>query len=246
MAEMVLAPTDLLVPSRVIRVLIADSQALVRAGFHALLESEDDMTVAGEAGDGEEAVALARDVRPDVVLMDVDLPGLDGLEAARRIVSDPELSGVRVMIVSAFESDEYVFGALRAGARGFLVKDTEPAQLVQAMRVLARGDALLAPSVTRRVIAELASQPHPGSPSPEQLDELTAREREVMALVAAGLSNAEIAERLVVSPATAKTHVSRALMKLHARDRAQLVALAYKTGLVSAGSPMNDSYRSGR
>jgi DNA-binding NarL/FixJ family response regulator len=220
----------------VIRVLIADGQALVRAGFHALLEVEQDITVAAEAADGEGALAAARESRPDVVLVDVDLPGLDGLEVTRRIVDDPALDGVRVMVLSTSETDQHVFGALRAGAMGFLIKDTDPTQLAEAVRVLANGGALLAPGVTRRVIAELASQPGSEQPTPEELEELTAREREVMALVAAGLSNAEIAERLVVSPATAKTHVSRALMKLHARDRAQLVMLAFKTGLVSTVS----------
>lgn len=219
-----------------IRVLIADGQWLVRAGFRVLLESEQGIAVAEEAASGEQALALASHTRPDVVLMDAGLPGLDAFEATRQIVANPELQQVRVMILASVESDEHVFGALRAGASGFLVKDTEPTELLRAVRVLARGEALLAPSVTRRVISELASMPARERPTPEQLEELTAREREVMALAADGLTNAEIAERLVVSPATARTHVSRAMVKLHARDRAQLVVLAYKTGLVLADS----------
>ena len=215
-----------------IRVLIADGQTLVRAGFRVLLEAEHGISVAGEAANGEEALALARELRPDVVLVDLGLPGLDGLEATRRILADPELEGVRVLTLTTHERDEDVFEALRAGATGLLIKDTEPGELVQAVRVVAGGEALLSPSVTRRLIAELASQPDRRRPTPEELDELTAREREVMALVATGLTNDEIAEQLVVSPATAKTHVSRAMMKLHARHRAQLVVLAYETGLV--------------
>jgi DNA-binding NarL/FixJ family response regulator len=215
-----------------IRVAIADGQALVRAGFHALLEAEDDITVVGEAGDGEGAVALAEHARPDVLLMDLGLPGIEGLEATRRIFADPELAGVQVMILTTSELDEHLLGALRAGASGFLAKDTQPSELVEAVRAVASGEALLSGRATRRLIAEIASQPDPQRPSPEQLEELTAREREVMALVAGGLSNHEIAECLVVSVATARTHVSRALRKVHARDRAQLVALAYETGLV--------------
>jgi DNA-binding NarL/FixJ family response regulator len=206
----------------------------VRAGFRVLLESELGIAVAEEAATGEQAVALARHVRPDVVLMDAGLPGLDALEATRQIVADPDLQEVRVMILTTLENDENVFGALRAGATGFLVKDTEPMELLRAVRALARGEALLAPSVTLRVISELASYPDRERLSPVQLEELTPREREVMALVAEGLTNAEIAERLVVSPATARTHVSRTMVKLHARDRAQLVVLAYETGLVLA------------
>jgi len=216
-----------------ISVLLADGQALVRAGFRMLLEGEQGIAVAGEAGNGEDAVALARRIRPHVVVMDMSLPGLDALEATRRIVNDPQLQEVKVMILTTIGGDEHVFGALRAGASGFLVKDTEPTDLLHAVRVLARGDALLAPSVTRRVIAELASRPERDRPAPEQLEELTAREREVMALVGEGLTNGEIAERLVVSKATARTHVSRAMVKLHARNRAQLVVLAYQTGLVA-------------
>jgi DNA-binding NarL/FixJ family response regulator len=219
--------------SGMIRVLIADGQALVRAGFRVLLEGEQGIAVTGEAASGEEVVALARRINPDVVLMDMSLPGLDALEATRQIVT--QLQGVQVMILTKLDCDEHVFGALRAGASGFLVKDTEPTDLLQAVRVLARGDALLAPSVTRRVITELTSQPERDRPTPEQLEELTARELEVMALVAEGLTNAEIADHLVVSPATARTHVSRAMVKLHARNRAHLVVLAYQTGLVPAG-----------
>jgi DNA-binding NarL/FixJ family response regulator len=215
-----------------VRVAIAESQALMRGGFHALLEAQTDMTVVGDAGDGEEAVALAERARPDVMLIAIELPGVDGLEATRRILESPGLADVRVVILSSSEDDEELFGALRAGAIGFLVKDTEPADLVEAVRAVARGEALLSRGVTRRLIAEIASQPDPYRPSPEELEELTAREREVMALVAHGLNNDEIAERLVISVATAKTHVSRALRKVDAHDRAQLVALAYETGLV--------------
>jgi DNA-binding NarL/FixJ family response regulator len=218
--------------ARAIRVAIADGQALVRAGFHALLASEERVTVVGEAGDGAEAVALAKRARPDVMLMDLALPGLDGLEATRRILADPDVADLQVLILTATEHDDHLFGALRAGASGFLVKDTPPDELVRTVRAIASGEALLSPRATRRLIAEIASQPDPQRPSPEQLEELTAREREVMALVAAGMSNREIAERLVVSLATARTHVSRALRKVDARDRAQLVALAYETGLV--------------
>jgi DNA-binding NarL/FixJ family response regulator len=217
---------------KTVRVAIAEGQALVRGGFHALLEGQQDMTVVGEAGDGQEAVALAERERPDVMLMDIGLPEVDGLEATRRILAAPGLEEVRVVMLSASESDHLLFGALRAGASAFLARDTQPADLVEAVRAVARGDALLSRGGTRRLIAEIASQPDPYRPSPEELEELTAREREVMALVAMGLSNEEIAERLVISVATAKTHVSRALRKVDARDRAQLVALAYETGLV--------------
>jgi DNA-binding NarL/FixJ family response regulator len=220
----------------VIRVLIADDQALVRAGFRVLLDSEPDIRVVGEAANGEEAVALARHERPDVVLMDIRMPGLDGLEATRQITADAELSDVRIMILTTFESDENVFAALRTGASGFLLKDTEPAELLRGVRLLVAGEALLSPSVTRRLIGELAGRPGGTQQPPERLDALTPREREVMSLVANGLSNHQIAERLTVSPATAKTHVSRAMTKLGARDRAQLVVLAYETGLVVAGS----------
>jgi DNA-binding NarL/FixJ family response regulator len=220
----------------VIRVLLADDQQLVRAGFRALLDDAGDIEVVGEAGNGLEAVELARSARPDVVLMDIRMPVLDGLEATRRIVADELLAGVRVLVLTTFDLDEYVYEALRAGASGFLLKDTPPADLLAAIRVVAAGDALLAPGVTRRLIAEFARRPEPSSVTPAALAALTDREREVLALVARGLTNAEIAERLVVSMATAKTHVSRVLAKLQARDRAQLVMLAYETGLVTPGS----------
>jgi DNA-binding NarL/FixJ family response regulator len=218
----------------VIEVLLADDQALVRGGFRALLDAEDDIAVVGEAGDGRRAVSLTREKKPDVVLMDIRMPGLDGLEATREVASDAALADVRIVILTTFELDEYVFEALRSGASGFLVKDTEPVDLLAAVRLVASGEALLSPSVTRRVIEEFASRAKQPPPS-EALDELTEREREVMALVAEGLSNEEIADRLVVSPATAKTHVSRAMAKLGARDRAQLVVLAYEHGLVRPG-----------
>jgi DNA-binding NarL/FixJ family response regulator len=217
-----------------IRVLLADDQALVRAGFRALLDAEDAIEVVGEAGEGDEAVRLARALTPDVVLMDIRMPGTDGLEATRQIAADERLGGVRVVILTTFDLDEYVFEALRIGASGFLVKDTEPAELVQAVRAVARGDALLSPGVTRRLVAEFATRAKDPGPASE-LDRLTEREREVVALVAEGLSNEEIAARLIVSPATAKTHVSRAMVKLGARDRAQLVVLAYESGLVRPG-----------
>ncbi len=217
-----------------IRILLADDQALVRAGFRALLDAQDDIEGVGEAGDGDEAVRLARTVAPDVVLMDIRMPGVDGLAATRRIASDQRQAGVRIVILTTFELDEYVFEAIRSGASGFLVKDTEPVELLRAVRAVAAGDALLSPRVTRRLIAEFASRAkEPGASG--ALDGLTDREREVMALVAAGLSNEEIAERLYVSPATAKTHVSRAMTKLGARDRAQLVVFAYESGLVRPG-----------
>ncbi|HEY7294634.1 MAG TPA: response regulator transcription factor [Dehalococcoidia bacterium] len=217
-----------------IRVLLADDQTLVRAGFRALLDAEDDIEVVGEAGDGEEAVRLTRQLQPDVVLMDIRMPGGDGLAATQRIVCDERLQGVRVVILTTFDLDEYVFEALRVGASGFLVKDTRPADLVQAVRVVAQGEALLSPGVTRRLIARFAAQMKRPPPLPG-LEALTEREAEVVALVAEGLSNQEIAERLVVSPLTAKTHVSRAMGKLGVRDRAQLVMLAYEYGLVRPG-----------
>jgi DNA-binding NarL/FixJ family response regulator len=218
----------------VIRVLLADDQALVRAGFRALLEAQPDMEVVGEAADGEEALALAHAHAPDVVLMDIRMPGLDGLEATRRIAADGRLGEVRVVILTTFELDEYVYEALRAGASGFLVKDTEPAELLRGVRVVASGDALLSPGVTRRLIEEFAARAKPPPPS-GALEALTNREREVMALAGEGLSNEQIARRLVMSTATAKTHVSRAMVKLGARDRAQLVVHAYESGLVRPG-----------
>jgi DNA-binding NarL/FixJ family response regulator len=218
----------------VIRVVLADDQALVRAGFRALLDAQPDIEVVGEAADGDEAVKLAVRERPEVVLMDIRMPGTDGLAATRRIAGDDRLDGVHVVILTTFDLDEYVFEALRSGASGFLVKDTEPVELIQAVRVVSRGDALLSAGVTRRLIEEYASRAKDPRPSP-QLGLLTEREREVMALVGAGLSNEEIAERLFMSPATAKTHVSRAMLKLGARDRAQLVVFAYESGLVRPG-----------
>jgi len=211
-----------------VRVLIADSQALVRAGLRALLESGGRISVVGEASTGEEAVAEARRLRPDVVLLDATLPGLNCVEATGRMLADP---GIAVMLLTATEQDERIFATLRAGASGLLLKDTEPAELVRAIELLARGDALLSPRLTRRLIAELSSVPDPQLPSSELLDELTPREREVVGLVALGLSNPDIAERLVISPATSKTHVSRAMLKLGAHDRAQLVAFAFHAGL---------------
>ena len=216
-----------------IRVLLADDQALVRAGFKVLLSSATDIEVVAEAANGEEAVSRAREKRPDVVLMDIRMPGVDGLEATRRIVADRTLAGLRVLILTTFEVDEYVFDALRSGASGFVVKDIEPSELLQAVRVVARGDALLSPTVTRRLIAEFAGRPEQRRVATAHLNVLTEREREVMALVAGGRNNDEIAAELYVSPATAKTHVSRAMSKLGARDRAQLVVLAYESGLVA-------------
>jgi DNA-binding NarL/FixJ family response regulator len=214
-----------------IRVLVADDQELVRIGLRTLLDSEDDLTVVGDAADGLRAVELARQLRPDVVLMDVRMPGVDGIEASRRIVADPDLSGTRIVVLTTFEIDEYVFEALRVGASGFLIKDTKPAELIRAVRLVAAGDALLSPSITRRVLSELARRPsRPVRPHP-QAELLTDREREVVALVAEGLSNEEIAGRLTISPATARTHVSRSILKLGVRDRAQLVAFAYRSGL---------------
>jgi DNA-binding NarL/FixJ family response regulator len=218
----------------VIRVLLADDQALVRAGFRALLDAEPDIEVVGEASDGAHAVRLAAQTHPDVILMDIRMPGMDGLAATRRIAADPDQAGTRIVILTTFELDEYVFEALRAGAAGFLVKDTEPVELVRGVRAVAAGDALLSPSVTRRVIEQFAGRAASPAP-PAELAALTDREKEVTALVGAGLSNDEIARRLVVSPATAKTHVSRAMVKLGARDRAQLVVFAYEAGLVRPG-----------
>jgi DNA-binding NarL/FixJ family response regulator len=216
------------------RVLIADDQDLVRLGLRTLLDSEDDLTVVGEAADGLRAVELAHQLRPDVVLMDIRMPGIDGIEATRRIAADPELAGTRVVVLTTFELDEYVFDAIRYGASGFLIKDTKPAELLRAVRVVAGGEALLSPSVTRRLVGEFARRaPRATRPHP-QLGTLTDRERQIVGLVGEGLSNEEIAERLVVSPATARTHVSRAMVKLGARDRAQLVVFAYQSGLVDS------------
>jgi DNA-binding NarL/FixJ family response regulator len=215
----------------VIRVLLADDQALVRAGFRALLDAEEGIEIVGEAGDGAAAVRLAKSTRPDLILMDIRMPHVDGLEATRQIAADADLADCRVVILTTFDLDEYVFEALRVGASGFLLKDTEPADLIRGVRAVAAGDALLSPRVTRRLIAEFAGRAKAPA-APRQLEQLTDREREVMALVGAGLSNEEIATQLFVSPATAKTHVSRAMIKLGARDRAQLVVFAYEAGLV--------------
>jgi DNA-binding NarL/FixJ family response regulator len=217
-----------------IRVLLADDQALVRAGFRALLDAQDDIEVVGEAADGREAIKLASDLAPDLILMDIRMPAVDGLEATRAIAADASLAGVRIVILTTFDLDEYVFDSLLAGASGFLVKDTEPDDLLSGVRAVARGEALLAPRATKRLIEEFAARAKPTTAPPE-LAELTPREREILALVGTGLSNDEIAERLVVSPFTAKTHVSRTMMKLGARDRAQLVVYAYEAGLVRPG-----------
>ena len=215
-----------------IRVLLIDDQPLMRAGFRALLDAEDDIEVVGEAADGLAGVAMAQELRPDVVLLDVQMPVLDGIEATRRIAADANLTDVHVVVLTNYGLDEYVFNALRAGASGFLVKDTDPDELLHAVRLAARGDALFSPAITRRLIAEFVARP-PAGAAVAALDELTNREREVVALVAGGLSNDEIAEQLFISPVTAKTHVSRAMTKLNARDRAQLVVLAYESGLVA-------------
>jgi DNA-binding NarL/FixJ family response regulator len=217
-----------------IRVLLADDQTLVRAGCRALLDAQDDIEVAGEASDGEQAVSLARQVVPDVILMDIRMPGTDGLAATRQIAADQQLAGVRVVVLTTFELDDYVFEAVRSGAAGFLVKDTDPSELVDAVRVVAGGGAQLSPGVTRRLIGEFALRAKPPQPA-GVLGGLTDREREVLVLVGEGMSNAEIAGRLYLSPATAKTHVSRAMVKLGARDRAQLVVIAYESGLVRPG-----------
>jgi DNA-binding NarL/FixJ family response regulator len=222
----------------VIRVVVADDQTLVRLGLRVLLESEDDLEMVGEADDGRAALEEVRRTRPDVVLMDIRMPVMDGIEALRAIVADQGLRDTKVVMLTTFELDEYVFESLRAGASGFLIKDSEPAELLQAIRVAARGESLLSPTVTRRVISEFASRParpptipHPG------IRTLTEREREVVGLVAEGLTNDEIAERLVISPATARTHVSRSMVKLNARDRAQLVVFAYQSGLAPDQQP---------
>jgi DNA-binding NarL/FixJ family response regulator len=218
-----------------VRVVLVDDQAMVRAGLRALLAAEDGVEIVGEAADGDAGVALVREQRPDVVLMDIRMPGTDGLEATRRIAADDDLGNVRVLMLTTFELDEYVFEALRAGAAGFLLKADDPGDLVRAVRAVADGESLLSPSVTRRVVETFAEAPAPRAPSADLLAELTEREAEIVALVGTGLSNHEIAERLVISPATARTHVSRAMLKLGARDRAQLVVFAYESGLVAAG-----------
>jgi DNA-binding NarL/FixJ family response regulator len=218
----------------VIRVLLADDQALVRAGFRALLDAEDDIEVVGECANGDDALELARELVPDVVLMDIRMPGSDGLEATRHIAAEERLASVHVVILTTFELDEYVFEAVRHGASGFLVKDTEPVELIAAVRAVARGDALLSPSVTRRLIGEFATRSKVPPPS-NVLDQLTDREREVVALIGEGLTNDQIAERLFMSPATAKTHANRAMAKIGARDRAQVVVAAYESGLVRPG-----------
>jgi DNA-binding NarL/FixJ family response regulator len=216
----------------VIRVLLVDDQSLIRSGFRALLDLEDDMEVVAEAADGGEGLALIKEHLPDVALIDIQMPVIDGIESTRRIAADPALAGVHVVILTNYGMDEYVLDALRAGAAGFLVKDIVPDDLLHAVRVAARGDALLAPSITRRLINRYVSLPPPTTAG-SGLEELTSREREAVALVAHGLSNDEIAARMVISPLTAKTHVNRAMAKLHARDRAQLVVLAYESGLVT-------------
>jgi DNA-binding NarL/FixJ family response regulator len=218
-----------------IGVVIADDQALVRGGFRVLVDSAPDMVVLGEAADGSDAVALAREKQPDVVLMDIRMPAADGIEATRRIKADEATSAVRVLILTTFDLDEYVYAALRAGASGFMLKDTSPEELLAGIRVVASGDGLLSPSVTRRLIEKFASRPDPAVPAAPALDVLTDREREVLVQVARGLSNTEIAQHLHMSAATAKTHVSHLLAKLGCRDRAQLVVIAYETGLAKPG-----------
>jgi DNA-binding NarL/FixJ family response regulator len=219
-----------------IRVLLVDDQPLIRSGFRALLEAEDDIEVVAEAGDGHAALALASQHVPDIALIDIQMPVVDGIEATRRIAADPALAGIHVVILTNYGFDEYVFMALRAGAAGFLVKDIEPEDFLHAIRVAARGDALLAPSITRKLINTYISRPL-GSVASAGLEGLTNREREAVALVAQGLSNDEIADRLVISPLTAKTHINRSMTKLHARDRAQLVVIAYESGLVAPNTP---------
>lgn len=217
-------------------VLLADDQALIRAGFRALLNAEDDLQVIGEASTGAAALAQARALRPDVVLMDIRMPGGDGIEAATALLADPALAGTRVIMLTTFELDDYILDSVRAGASGFLVKDTEPEELLRAVRAVARGDALLSPSVTRRLLARVAGH-RPATPGPRaDIQALTVREREVLALVGRGLNNAGIAARLFITPLTAKTHVSRIMGKLDARDRSQLVVLAYESGTITAGT----------
>ncbi|MFI8092346.1 response regulator [Streptomyces sp. NPDC086080] len=219
-----------------IRVLLVDDQPLIRSGFRALLDLEDDIEVVAEAADGREGLALVREELPDVALVDIRMPVMDGIEATRRIAADPALTGVHVVVLTNYGMDEYVFQALRAGAAGFLVKDILPEDFLHAVRVAARGDALLAPAITRRLIDRYVTHPPPRARAGNGLEELTGREREAVALAAHGLSNDEIAARLVISPLTAKTHINRAMAKLHARDRAQLVVLAYESGLVTPGA----------
>jgi DNA-binding NarL/FixJ family response regulator len=214
-------------------VVVADDQDLVRVGLRTLIENEDGLTFAGEAVDGLAAVATVRELRPDVVLMDIRMPGIDGLEATRRITADPRLAGTKIIVLTTFETDEYVFDALRHGASGFLIKDTKPAELLRAIRLVADGEALLSPSVTRKLISTFAARPARAVRPHPRLGTLTEREREILGLVGEGLSNDEIAERLFISPATARTHVGRAMTKLGARDRAQLVVFAYQSGLTA-------------
>ncbi|WP_309115482.1 response regulator transcription factor [Saccharothrix sp.] len=218
-----------------IKVLLVDDQPLIRSGFRALLDAEDDIEVVAEAGDGREALDRIRELRPDIALVDIQMPVLDGVETTRRIAADPDLAGTHVVIITNYGLEEYVFDALRAGAAGFLVKDVEPEDFLHAVRVAARGDALLAPSITRKLIDRYVTQP-PHLTTGAVLDQLTNREREAVVLVARGLSNDEIADHMVITPLTAKTHVNRAMTKLHARDRAQLVVLAYESGLVTPGN----------
>jgi len=222
-------------PVSPIRVLVADDQALVRGGFRLLVDSAPDLTCVGEAADGSEAVRLAKSEHPDVALMDIRMPVMDGIEATRAIATDPELAQTKILILTTFDLDAYVYEALRAGASGFLLKDTDPDALLDAIRIIAGGEALLAPSVTRRLIAEFARRPAAVHAQLPEIEQLTEREREVLGLVARGLSNAEIATELYISPATAKTHVSRIMMKLGSRDRAQLVAVAFESGFVVPG-----------
>lgn len=216
-----------------ITVVVADDQELVRVGLRTLIENEEGLSFVGEAADGLGAVAVVRELRPDVVLMDIRMPGIDGLEAASRITADPALADTKIIVLTTFEIDEYVFDALKNGASGFLIKDTKPTELLRAIRLVADGEALLSPSVTRKLIATFAAQPPRAVKPHPRLDTLTEREREILGLVGEGLSNQEIAERLVISPATARTHVSRAMTKLGARDRAQLVVFAYQSGLTA-------------
>jgi DNA-binding NarL/FixJ family response regulator len=219
----------------VLRVVLADDQVMIRSGLRALVAAEPGLQVVAEVSDGQQALAAVRTHHPDVIVMDIRMPVLDGLEATRAIAADPQLSDVRVLVLTTFDEDALVFEAIRAGAAGFLLKDAEPAELLRGIRVAAAGDTLLAPQAARRLVAAFAAAPAPTGPAPRALNLLTDREREVVALVGRGLSNDEIAERLVISPATSRTHVSRAMVKLAARDRAQLVVFAYESGLVHPG-----------